>query len=370
MPVAAYPGPNSHVGNGVTTVFAYSFRILDESDLIVTVDGVLQTLTTHYTVAGEGDSGGGSIAFLSAPANLAAIIIQRVRPYVRTTDYQRNGSFDEETVDRDHDSQEMQIQQLAAAVARAFKPPVEVTADQVLTSALWAARHGKLMGFDASSGGFTLLAAADVDLSVVSAFIATLLDDANAGAARSTLGLGALAMLDTVGTAQLDDGAVTPAKIAAGYGLVPSGTILDFGGTSTPTGYLGCDGSNVSRTTYAGLFAAIGTAWGAGDGSTTFTLPDFRRRVAMGSGGSAVSGPANTVGSVGGAETHTLIEAEMPAHTHTPLGGNSFITSVGAGSIAPAGANFAAVATTSSTGGGGAHTNVQPSAVVLKIIKT
>ena len=59
---------------------------------------------------------------------------------------------------------------------------------------------------------------------------------------------------------------------------VPTGTILPFAGTVIPAGYLPCNGANVSRTDYANLFAAIGTKWGEGDGSTTFTLPNFNDR--------------------------------------------------------------------------------------------
>ena len=59
---------------------------------------------------------------------------------------------------------------------------------------------------------------------------------------------------------------------------VPAGTLLPFAGTEVPDGYLLCNGANVSRTDYANLFAAIGTKWGEGDGSTTFTLPDFNDR--------------------------------------------------------------------------------------------
>lgn len=91
-----------------------------------------------------------------------------------------------------------------------------------------------------------------------------------------------------------------------------------------PIGFLVCDGQAVSRTTYAALFALIGTAYGIGDGVTTFNLPDFRGRVPMGSG----TGPANYLGdanpvlttrsmfTAGGRETHTLSLTEMPAHTH------------------------------------------------------
>jgi microcystin-dependent protein len=88
---------------------------------------------------------------------------------------------------------------------------------------------------------------------------------------------------------------------------------------SAPAGFLACDGSTVSRTTYADLFDTIGTTYGSGDGSTTFTLPDTRRRVLMGKGGTAVSSPANTLGATGGAETHTLLASEsaIVAHTHS-----------------------------------------------------
>ena len=77
-------------------------------------------------------------------------------------------------------------------------------------------------------------------------------------------------------TAKLADGIVTQAKISAGYGLVPSGAILGFAMSAVPSGWLECDGSAVSRTTYAALFSAISTMYGVGDGSTTFNLPDYR----------------------------------------------------------------------------------------------
>lgn len=63
---------------------------------------------------------------------------------------------------------------------------------------------------------------------------------------------------------------------------VPIGTIIDFAGPSTPVGYLECDGSAVSRTTYDKLFDVIGTTWGTGDGSTTFNLPDLCGRTSIG----------------------------------------------------------------------------------------
>ena len=72
---------------------------------------------------------------------------------------------------------------------------------------------------------------------------------------------------------------------AGGFEIVPSGSIIAFGGAAAPdAGWLLCDGSNVSRTTYARLFAAISTAYGTGDGSSTFGLPDLRDRVLLGKG--------------------------------------------------------------------------------------
>ena len=76
--------------------------------------------------------------------------------------------------------------------------------------------------------------------------------------------------------------------------LTPSGSIIMHGGSSAPSGYLLCNGSAVSRTTYADLFTVIGTTFGVGDGSTTFNLPDFRGIFPRG------AGTNGTLGSVGG----------------------------------------------------------------------
>lgn len=183
--------------------------------------------------------------------------------------------------------------------------------------------------------------------------------------------------------------------------LIPAGTLIDFAGTSAPQGFLNCDGSAVSRTTYAGLFSAIGTAWGAGDGSTTFNLPDLRRKTTIGSGGTAVSGPANTVGSTGGEETHTLTAGELASHNHTVTDnghvhsdsghthaqnastvlniassgaqtGGSFNIGTGNVNTQVGFANIQSSTTgisINNSGGGGAHNNMQPSGVVLKCIK-
>ena len=92
--------------------------------------------------------------------------------------------------------------------------------------------------------------------------------------------------------------------------MEPAGIIMPFAGTVAPENYLFCDGSAVSRTTYATLYAVIGDTFGAGDGSTTFNLPDLSGRVPLG-----VS-MSHALGTTGGSETVTLTESELPAHVH------------------------------------------------------
>src|SRR3954466_4652007 len=91
----------------------------------------------------------------------------------------------------------------------------------------------------------------------------------------------------------------------------PAGTVLSFAGAAAPSGWLMCDGSLVNRTTYAALFAVIGTTYSVGDGSTTFGLPDARQKHIL---GKAASGTGSTLGSSGGAIDHTHTGA---AHSHT-----------------------------------------------------
>ena len=83
---------------------------------------------------------------------------------------------------------------------------------------------------------------------------------------------------DTGGAGWQNLGTLTAAAIAAALGYVPQppGSLQDFAMNTPPSGWLICDGSLISRTTYAPLFSAIGTTWGAGDGSTTFAIPDLR----------------------------------------------------------------------------------------------
>jgi len=107
---------------------------------------------------------------------------------------------------------------------------------------------------------------------------------------------------------------------------LPEGMISPFGGTAAPTGWLLCDGSAVSRTTYATLFAAIGVAYGSGDGSTTFNLPDFRGRFMRGFDGTANNDPdkaSRTASNTGGNSGNAVGSLQADAfqghfHNFTP----------------------------------------------------
>lgn len=166
-----------------------------------------------------------------------------------------------------------------------------------------------------------------------------------------------------------------------GHQTTPPGAIMAYGGSSAPTGWLLCNGDAVSRTTYAALFAAIGTAFGVGDGSSTFNVPNLVGRVPAGvDSGSARLDSFTSLGSTIGAKSVTLTATELPAHTHslsvsgttssngahthTGTTGNdspdhthAFTADVGgAGAAATAGAGVT-VSTASVSATGGASTN-------------
>jgi microcystin-dependent protein len=154
--------------------------------------------------------------------------------------------------------------------------------------------------------------------------------------------------------------------------LIQTGDVIFTVTAGARPGFLVCDGSAVSRTTYAQLFGLVGTTFGAGDGSTTFNVPDLRGRMVIGPGTGTAPGAINhPLSSTGGEETHVLAVGEMPAHGHTIAGNAGFITGGGAtASIPVTGASFKFTSTTDNAGGGGAHNTMSPFLVLTPLIKT
>ena len=206
---------------------------------------------------------------------------------------------------------------------------------------------------------------------------------------------------NAVTTAKILDANVTAAKLAADVALLltPAGLVAPYAGSSAPAGYLLCDGTAVSRTTYATLFAVVSTTYGAGDGSTTFNIPDLKGRVIAGkeatatrltAGLSAIT--STTLGATGGSEA--LHYHSTPNHTHDIIGsGNSGVypgtfrrgnspdyndpTGGGGSSTGWAGNDWTdpttpaiTVSASNANMGAGGSQNVQPTIILNYIIKT
>lgn len=163
---------------------------------------------------------------------------------------------------------------------------------------------------------------------------------------------------------------------------VPTGGVIPYAGSTAPTGYLICDGTAVSRTTYSALFAITSTTYGVGDGSTTFNLPNLKGRTVTGVGqGSTYANGVDAAGTnfalaaVGGMEKHKLVTAELAAHNHAIWleGGNAGHASLDA----TTGSTFVGAAYTASytsfidsAGSDTAHNNLAPYMAMNWLIKT
>jgi microcystin-dependent protein len=166
---------------------------------------------------------------------------------------------------------------------------------------------------------------------------------------------------------------------------MPPGLVSPYAGAtgSVPSGWLLCNGQAVSRTAYSALYAIVGTAYGSGDGSTTFNVPNLKGRVPVGLDDTQTE--FDTRGETGGSKTHTLTTAQLPSHSHTipahkhdinrattqaasGTGGGYEVD--GAGATAYTETENAPADTTGNTGGGDPHNILQPYLVLNYIIKT
>lgn len=117
------PAANRSTANGVTTVFPYTFEIATKNDIEVLVDLVVKTVDTDYTVSGVGDSGGGNITFVTAPANNSVVTRLRKQPAIQSSTYTANEGFPHARVESDFDKLWMAIQQMREQLHRALLLP-------------------------------------------------------------------------------------------------------------------------------------------------------------------------------------------------------------------------------------------------------
>lgn len=195
---------------------------------------------------------------------------------------------------------------------------------------------------------------------------------------------GSNAVAGTFTTLTANAATVTSLTVTTGGGIAPTGSLTMWAGAvaSPPTGWLTCNGANVSRSTYSALFAVIGTTWGAGDGSTTFTLPNLVNRFPVGAGNTyALAATGGSADAIVVSHTHTATVTD-PGHTHVVPLTNTNAPSNGSGNLTgnndsptpyPVTSNSSTTGISvgiSTTGSSGTNANLPPYVAVGYIIKT
>jgi len=335
--VSAQTPINRSTANGVTTVFPYTFKILAEGDIEVSVDGVVKTLTTDYTVSGVGVDAGGNVTMLAAPANATTIVRRRQMAYTREVDYQDQGELPTDTLDDDQDAPILMIQQLQEGLDRAIK--VSITSDvdpDALIDELLAASE------EATDAAATATAAAGTATAAAAA--------AAASAAAITLPI----PLASGGT-----GATTAAAARTALGAAASGansditslTALSAGGLPNNS-VLTADIADANITAAKLSGAQTGTApvygvraWVVFDGSLS------------GTNAPTAGGNVTSVTRTGTGQYTVNLTTAMPSANYAVVGGGSERSSSGLGGYGPDGLPTTTSFTVTAVDGAGSFTN-------------
>jgi microcystin-dependent protein len=352
-----------YTGNGATTVYALSQVALTSKALTVTVDNVLKDgddpsvsyTGGDWTLAGNGMS----ITFKVAPLNATKIKIL----HLGFSTVSRRGLFSPGQVDASAALADASVTTIKIADANVTTAKIldsnittaKIAADNVTGAKILLANNEAIRGTKSAGGSQNLIkidASNDTIIDCVTGenvFIAyagtnilrinnseisPVANNAQQLGYTSTrwssgwfqgdvntngnfVGVGAtlsgnIAVSGTVDGVDVSALNTTVSSLGTTVGQnTPPGVGVDFYGAAAPTGWLLCDGSAVSRATYSALFAVISTLYGAGDGSTTFNLPDCRKRFTL---GKAASGTGSVLAATGGTID---LQHTTPAHTHT-----------------------------------------------------
>lgn len=271
-----------YAGNGVTTIFAFPYRFLVNGDLELTLfaaDGTSETLvlTTDYTVTGADSDAGGSVTMVVAPAVGETLVIRRIVDLTQETDYISGDAFPAESHERALDKLTMSDQQLQEQVDRSLTVPLD---DVTFSGQLPPIVAERFLRINDSGTAIELVDALNAGELVVSPFIETLLDDANAAAARTTLGAqaaGSYAASGAVGSSGLT---MATARIlgrdTAGTGAVEelTGTeVRTLAGLVIGTDVLAPNGNGASLTGVGRRLGQIVSSFSGANNSTANTIP-------------------------------------------------------------------------------------------------
>lgn len=280
---------NSYSASGGQTAFTYSFEIIAQGDLKVLKNGTTLTLTTDYTVSGVGAQGGGTVT-LVAPASAAdKIVIYRDMATSRTTDYQAGAKLNPDTLDRDFDRLLMGVQQVKRDLGRTVRmDPADTTSSSLLIlPSSTTTRADSVLGFD-SSGAFVVQALtafstannsidntklADMATNTVKARVTAGTGDpedlalaANTFPARAAAGQLAAKTITDFGLSLVDDAAASNARTTLGLGTIAtqdSASVSLTGGSITGITDLAVADGGTGSSNASGARTALGVAVGS-----------------------------------------------------------------------------------------------------------
>lgn len=399
MSVATTARKQQFTLDGATADFTFTFRALTSapSDIkcMTTTSGTdtIHTYTTDYTVSVNSNGVGGTLSLVDpAGIGLGTLTVYRETTNKQESDYDDYNQFPADTLETDLDIRTLVSQEQDEGLDRTLKLSISTTdvsaelpapeANKVLSwnDAADALKNVDVVGqgsielpIPVANGGTAGETAAEARTNLSAAKSGFNSDIT--GMASVTITSGTITTLQattaTISTLKITTENVTTATIGTlsvttltGVTFVTTGSILLWPTDTAPSGYVLCDGSAISRTTYSDLFAIISTDYGVGDGSTTFNVPNLKGKVPVGF--NSAEGEFDALGETGGAKTHSLVIGEIPHHYHKVDSGTAGHTVNSSTTTDGPQLNYAYGTEPAIT----AHNNLQPYIALNFIIKT